>query len=289
MLGGSFVVFCGSGANPKYGIHKHIMAPISPLEIVKRTPKTNCGECGRPTCLAFGAAVAKTAVNPSLCPYIDLTGLNIEAAKPLADQRDKDLAFVAYLKSKVAHLDFKTIASAFGATLSDIQPDTLIFDYLGQQIQLSKSQVLINGIEPEDPRDQILLYNYISSQGNTPPTGNWVGMESLPNSISKIKTLATYCEDRLATLFSSHPSAKITTVLAQLQATSPPEHTASLAAIVPVLPMVPQYLLFWEEDRDDNFAAKVKILFDASVLNYLDLESLVFSSERLADTILAYF
>ena len=44
-----------------------------------------------------------------------------------------------------------------------------------------------------DPRDQILLYNYVASGGGQAPQGMWVGMESLPNSIAKVRTLAAYC------------------------------------------------------------------------------------------------
>jgi len=263
------------------------MPPINPFDIVKRTPRSNCGKCGQPTCLAFGAAVAKSGGDPHSCPYINLDGLTLDHDNPPAqNQREKDLEFVAYLKSKVAALDFGSIAQNYGATLADQAPDSLLFDYLGQQVQLSKESILIDGNQPEDPRDQILLYNYISSPGDAPPAGDWLGMESLPNSISKIKTLATYCEERLAKLFSTHPADVINSALSRLNTASAPENTASFASIIYGLPMVPQYLLFWEEDQEDCFEARVKILFDPHVLRYLDLESLVFLSERLAEKII---
>jgi hypothetical protein len=266
------------------------MAPINPFDIVNRTPKSNCRKCGYPTCLAFGAAVAKTGGDPHACPYINLDGLAFDHDnQPAQNQVEKDQEFVTYLKSKVAGLDFKAIAQKFGATLADSGPDTLLFDYLGQQVQLSKEIILIDGCEPEDPRDQILLYNYISSPGDSPPANDWLGMESLPNSISKIKTLATYCEERLAKLFSTHPAETISSVVARLDPSPAPENTASFATIIHALPMVPQYLLFWEEDLEDNFAAKVKILFDSHVLRFLDLESLVFLSERLAEKIVELY
>ena len=54
---------------------------MNPLDIVRRTPKTNCSQCGYPTCLAFSAAVAKSGEDFSKCPYIDSTGLKVEAQK----------------------------------------------------------------------------------------------------------------------------------------------------------------------------------------------------------------
>jgi len=65
----------------------------------------------------------------------------------------------------------------------------------------------------------------------------------------------------------------------------PPDLSSSATSslLVPVLPMVPQYLLFWEEEPEDGFAPKAKVLFDRHVLDFLDLESLVFSAERYAE------
>ena len=43
---------------------------LSGIEIYKRLPKTNCGECGVPTCLAFAMALAGGKAELSKCPYV---------------------------------------------------------------------------------------------------------------------------------------------------------------------------------------------------------------------------
>jgi acetyl-CoA decarbonylase/synthase, CODH/ACS complex subunit gamma len=43
---------------------------LSGLDIYKLLPKTNCKECGFPTCLAFAMQLAKKAVNVEKCPYV---------------------------------------------------------------------------------------------------------------------------------------------------------------------------------------------------------------------------
>ncbi len=58
---------------------------------------------------------------------------------------------------------------------------------------------------------------------------------------------------------------------------------ATLTFIFAVLPRLPQQVIFWAEEPEDGFAARVKILFDQRVLDYLDIESLVFTGERLAE------
>lgn len=260
------------------------MAAITPLTVFKRTPGTNCGQCGRPTCMAFSVAVATTGADPTGCPYINLAGLDLGAAAQGGEDpsRERDLALVAYLQDKIASLDFSAIAGPLGAVWEGGAPDELAFPYLGQAVRLSKSGILLAGVVPEDPRDAILLYNYVHSGGGRQPDYTWVGMESLPNSISKVRTLATYCEQRLARLFAGQ-TPELIMALGKPMGARPGPGTASVEMIVPVLPMVPQYVLFWDEEPADGFEARVKVLFDQHVLDFLDLESLLFAAERMAE------
>ena len=41
------------------------------LEILKLLPKTNCGECGEPTCMVFATQVAEGGKDPDDCPPLD--------------------------------------------------------------------------------------------------------------------------------------------------------------------------------------------------------------------------
>lgn len=259
---------------------------MNPLEIVQRTPKTNCGQCGYPTCLAFAAAVAKSGEAFGKCPYLETTGLNVvpeqgSALEDLPGQRD--LALIEHLKDKISPLDFSRIAAPLGATLCGDDNQTLCFPFLAQEVLLSRQGILLNGCTPDDPRDQILIYNYIHSQGGSDPALDWIGLETLPNSISKVRTLATYCENRLAELFAPLPVNTIMTACHQLGGVAQPTPSATLGCIITVLPRIPQYVVYWEEEPEDGFPAKVKVLFDRQVMNFLDLESLIFSAERMAD------
>lgn len=267
---------------------------MNPLEIIQRTPKTNCGECGYPACLAFAAAVSRAGVAITLCPYVNLEGFEADAPggakdmENLADQvaEENDLALVEYLQKKIRSLDFGAVAAAIGAGWDAKNPDTLLLRYLGQDVMLGKTGVLLDNAGVIDPRDQILLYNYVHSGGGRKPENIWIGMESMPNSISKVKTLAAYCENKIAATLSSRPAQTLQRVGTNLDGYAGPVDlsvTATASLVVPVLPMVPQYLLFWEEDPEEGFEAKAKVLFDHHVLDFLDLESLVFSAERFAE------
>ncbi len=263
---------------------------MEPHDILKRVPKNNCGECGYPACLAFAAHVAKSGEDPRKCPYIDLNGLDLAVSSATSlDQlaKERDLDLIQHLKSKLSHLDLAALAQPLGASFRDSH---LSFLYLGQEVMISKDQLLINNSPAEDPRDQILIYNYIHCGGGNLPDDQrmpWVGLESLPNSISKVRTLATYCEEKLAAFFQGRPPEEILALCAPVGGTPLAGTTASAALTIPVLPKIPQQLFFWDEEPEDGFEAKVKILFTANVLNFLDIESLVFTAERLAEHIIS--
>ncbi|MCM8803481.1 MAG: acetyl-CoA decarbonylase/synthase complex subunit gamma, partial [Candidatus Omnitrophica bacterium] len=47
---------------------------LKPLDIFKYLPKTNCKECGFPTCLAFAMQVAIGKAELGKCPYVSEEG-----------------------------------------------------------------------------------------------------------------------------------------------------------------------------------------------------------------------
>jgi len=55
---------------PKY----EVAARPQPMEVLKLLPKTNCGECGQPTCLVFSTLVAKGAKGAGDCLGLDNEG-----------------------------------------------------------------------------------------------------------------------------------------------------------------------------------------------------------------------
>ncbi len=271
---------------------------MTPHNFLKYIPVTNCGKCGYAACLAFAVAVTKGGVTPYLCPYLNKEELPVEFSShgegtglDIVDrsQEERDMVLVAHLKSKIQPLDLRLVSQRIGAHWSLDQPDILGFFYLGRYIELGCKAVLMDGREPDDPRDQILLYNYVAFSGGRIPDGTWVGMESLPNSISKIRTLAAYCEQKLAERFSGR-SDNLTKLCQKIGADSgegnQENESADVGMIIPVLPCVPLYFLFWDEEPEDGFEATVKILFDHNVLDFLDLESLVFAAERMADRLM---
>lgn len=50
-------------------LHENVR-PATPLDVLKHLPKTNCGDCGEPTCLAFSLKVINGQVTVDACPEL---------------------------------------------------------------------------------------------------------------------------------------------------------------------------------------------------------------------------
>jgi acetyl-CoA decarbonylase/synthase complex subunit gamma len=64
---------------------------LTGIEIFKLLPKTNCKECGDPTCLAFAMKLAAGKASLSACPYVSdeaKAKLSEASAPPILPRRD---------------------------------------------------------------------------------------------------------------------------------------------------------------------------------------------------------
>jgi hypothetical protein len=265
---------------------------ITVLEVLKRLPRTNCGDCGQPTCLAFATQVIKEGEDLEKCPHLPEAARELEEAVQAQQQagvgrrRESVAISLEVLQAKVAPLDFAALAPGLGAEYGEeAGRPYLTLPYFGYCLQVFKDELRYPPGALADPWDAILLYNYIASQGNRIPQGEWIAYHSLPNSVSKAKTLARL-EKKLAAHFAGR-AAKLRERAASLGADLVEVgEDADLQAAFQPLPRVPLLLLFWDADPEEGFEAQVSFLFDRSVNVYLDLEAMLFLVEHLMERLM---
>ncbi len=116
--------------------------------------------------------------------------------------------------------------------------------------------------------------------------GRWIAYNSLPNSVSKAKTLARL-EQKLADHFAGK-AAQLRERADRLGGVmvAVGEDADLQAAFLP-LPKVPLLLLFWDAEAEEGFAPQAHLLFDASVTHYLDLEAMLFLVEHLMERLMS--
>lgn len=262
---------------------------ISALELYKKLPRTNCGDCGVPTCLAFATKVVVEGATLGACPYLSPEALAL--ADQIANQqqqgvgrkRDQLAIALKHLQEKVAPLDLEAQAARLGAEFGQENGRPYLrLPYFGHPVQVFKDEIRYAPAAAPNPWDAILLYNYIASQGSRPPQGSWIKFESLPNSISKAKTLHRLERDLAAAFSGRVPTLR---QRAAVLGATPVQFSdqADLQVIFTPLPRLPVLLIFREAEPEEGFAAQAEFLFDTGVMDYLDLESLLFLVERLID------
>lgn len=260
---------------------------LSVLDVFKLLPQTSCGACGQSTCLAFATRVIKEGEDLEKCPYLSAAGKSAAAAVKAQQEhgvgRRRETIAIALeaVQEKVAPLDFAALAVGLGATFGQENGRGFLeFPFFGQRLKVFKDHLEYPPEVQANPWDAILLYNYLSSRGSSPLTGNWITYQSLPNSVSKVKTL-----ERLQREFAARFSQRLFELrerAARLEAEPVAlGEDADFQALFWPLPKVPVALLFWDADPDEEFPAQARFLFDAGVADYLDLESLLFLVEGL--------
>ena len=253
-------------------------------------PKTNCGDCGHPTCLAFAGMVVSDKHPLDGCPHLSpevvarcTSELEAQYAAGKWTKRDMAEDALKWAKERSASMDIQDLPERIGGTVVDQDG--------GKELKLPyfNSHVLIgmNDIERSDGVDltrweKVFIYNHLAQGGARKPTGVWKGFEAFPNTVSKVKTMAGQVEAPLVERF--HGQLNVLSAAADAaggQDAGDEEHSADAAFRFQPFPRVPVMLLFWDEDLEDGFGATAKLLFDETITDHLDIESIVFLSERL--------
>jgi hypothetical protein len=266
---------------------------LTPMHLYKLTPKTNCKECGFETCLAFSTQVIVGQADLDLCAYLDQDAvepirnqLAAQQAAGIGIKREGFEKALQFLRGEILKWDFGKIAESLGAELLDAEGvQTLRLGYFGQNVMVSHEDILSESGSSLGPYDKILLYNYVIG-GAAAPSGKWVGMETLPNSVSKIKSLRAHCEGPLAEKYAGRMARLSEAISGIGRKIELKDEQVDFAAEFPILPRLMVRVLWWDEDASEGFAARAKFLFDEKVLETLDLESLLFTCEQLTDRLL---
>src|SRR3990170_3212759 len=105
---------------------------LSGLDIFKKLPKTNCKECGFPTCLAFAMKLAAGQIEIDVCPYVSEEAkmdLLEQAAPPIRKViigKDENAFVVGEETVLFRHEKTFVHAQGFGILVRDDLPDAEI-------------------------------------------------------------------------------------------------------------------------------------------------------------------
>ena len=265
--------------------------PLSALDLYRDIlPKTNCGECGFPTCLAFASMVVAEQLPLNKCPYLSSETvaacdaiLQAQYAAGKWTKRDKAQDALDWAKQRSASMNISDLPPRIGGRLIEIngQP-ALELPYFNNFVLITPEAVTHPDGTPLTHWEQVFVLNHMAQGGRVDPTGKWKGLVEFPNTVSKIKSMKSHVEEPLKQTFRGNVDGLLAAaaVLGGKNMTGQ-FGSADAAVYFQVLPKVPVMLLFWDAEPADNFEAEAKLLFDETITEHLDIESIMFLSERL--------
>jgi hypothetical protein len=263
--------------------------PLSVVDLYRDVlPKTNCRDCGFSTCLAFASMVVSEQLPLKTCPHIDPETVarcqkELEAQYAAGKWTRRDMAedALVWAREKVASMAIEDLPDRIGGRLHGDGKDLeLRLPYFSGDICIGPGGIRKESGEPLNHWEQVFIYNHMAQGGRSNPTGSWKALHEIPNTVSKIKSMRDHVEVPLAERF----GGKATDLDAAAKKLGGRDKTrenptADAVWLFRPLPRIPVMLLFC--DSEDEFDAEVKLLFDETITEHLDIESILFLSERL--------
>ena len=253
-------------------------------------PRTNCKDCGFLTCMAFASKVVAEKYPLKNCPHIPADVL-LRCEKELAEQYaqgkwlKRDLAedALSWARTRAASMEIDDLPGRIGGEIVEIGgKKSLELPYFTGHVIISDLQITGKGGEELTRWEQVFILNHLAQGGKSKPSGHWKGFVQFPNTVSKVITMAKQVEEPLIERFSGKKEelvARSMEIGGQLFENK--EASADAAIRFTPLPRVPVVLLFWDRVAEEDFKGQAKLMFDETVTDHLDIESIVFLSERL--------
>ena len=255
-------------------------------------PKTNCRDCGFSTCMAFASMVVSEKHPIKNCPHLS-PEVVAACEKELAEQyaagkwlkRDMKADALKWAKEKSASMKIEDLPDRIGGRL--IEKDgtpALELPYFNDHIVITPDEITKKDGSAMTRYEQVFIYNHMAQGGSARPSGKWRNLVEIPNTVSKVKSMVAHVEKPLIEKFQGHTDALHRAALAIGGIDRHDDFpTSDVAILFTPLPRVPVMLMFWDAADGDEFEAEAKLSFDDTITQHLDIESIMFLSERLRE------
>jgi hypothetical protein len=245
---------------------------MNALELYKRLPRKNCGECSLKACMPFAVSVVKGDALLEECPL--LAPADREALQASVVQGDWREELILKLSAEIGGVDFAANAAGIGAQLVD---GALQLRCFGRDFTVALDGT-IRTAGKTTPWIRILILHYIRTAGKAPVSGTWAAYAELKAGLVKASSFERDCEVPLLACF-RRDAGRTAAALERMGARRAAGFPTADAWVIDLLPKVPVAVLHWP--AEEEFPARVRVLFDATADQFLDAESLIFLGEGL--------
>jgi hypothetical protein len=243
---------------------------ITPLDIYKLLPKSNCGQCQASTCLAFAAAVIKEDKQLSDCPFLNKNTLSQYDGKI---NRQINLETIQIdvlddLKKKIIRIDLASRAEQLGATYSR---GFLTLKCLGRDFEIDPKGNIASNCHTH-PWFTIPLLHYILFSNGERISGRWVPFRELENGKTWNPLFERKCEQPLKRIADTQADLFEDLITIFSGMSSGGAFASDISVILYPLPKLPMMICYWKPDED--MESKLHLFLDETAEHNLLIESI---------------
>lgn len=251
-------------------MHSDISRITTPLQVYKFLPKTNCGQCGTSTCLAFAAAVIKQEKRLADCPHLDEDTLarhegKIDRPVNMEGIREDQLK---ELKKAIEAIDLSSRSELLGGRSDG---ETLVVKCLGKDFEIDRYGNVLSQCHTHAWFSLPLLEYVLHSRGEE-CAGRWVPLRELKKGATWSGLFEQRCEKPLKQIADAYNDLFEDLVRMFSGASSFNNFNSDISVVLYPLPKVPILICYWKQE--DDIESKLHVFFDDTAEKNLSVESL---------------
>ena len=242
----------------------------SSMEIFKLLPKTNCKECGAPSCLAFSVLVFKGEKQLGECPYVegDVLERFDGTIQPRTTVEEEYTEALAHLKKQVASIDLSESADRLGGKFFN---GRLTLKLLGKDVSIDQEGNITTDIHVHQ-WVAIPFLNYIIRNEGAPVSGKWVPFRELPGGKDWYRLFGQRCEKPLKKVADSYPDLFEDMIHIFNGKKVENHYESDVSLVLHPLPKIPLLICYWRPD--DGLDSDLNLFFDSTAEDNLNIESI---------------
>ncbi len=241
--------------------------PQNAFEIFKLLDKSNCGNCGEKTCLAFAGAVFRGMRRLEECPR-----LNPQVIREYSGGADPDkipeaegTAHFAKLRAELAALDFEAAGRRIGAEVVD---GRIALRVLGKEFAVDPRGNFHTDIHV-NPWVAIPFLTYVLYGEGRMPSGRWVSFRELKGGRERYALFQKRCEEALRRVADTYTALFDDMVHLFGGREVAPQFASDISVVLDPLPRVPFMICYWRPA--EGMASGLHVFFDETADRNLDI------------------
>ena len=245
--------------------------PKNTFEIFRLLEKSNCRECGLPTCLVFALAVFKGEKTLGDCPRIDPDTAGRFGPKSIPDTRpdpDAEEGSMTLLKEQIKKVDLSAAADRTGGRFAR---GKLTIKVLGKDFSVGSDGTLSSDIHINEWVGKPVLTYVLKTRG-LPPSGKWVPLRELESGKDWDSFFTHRCENPLKKVADTYPDLFSDLVHIFNGKAVSNHYQADVSLVLHPLPKVPLLVCYWK--AEEGLPSTLNLFFDTTAEKNLPIESI---------------